>query len=129
MNKVRNEELDYTAPFSVQLSGEGERLVHGFVVHFDMDFATECDKAVAFSTGAYRMNALLSLTPTGAAAPYTHWMQTIFYLPTPPLLKAGSVVKGTFKCSRGSLYHRDLELEIALEADGLAQETHKYVLN
>lgn len=52
MNRVRNEELDYTTKFSVQVSGEGERIIHGFVVHFDIDFAADCVSPVSFSTGA-----------------------------------------------------------------------------
>lgn len=114
VNTVRIEQLDYKAPFSVT-AGPNTTRIHGFVVHFDIDFLKDCTKPVFFSTGA-------AVTPT-------HWMQTVFYLPQPFDVTPGTVLAGTFDCKRGSHYHRDLELELTFQPPGQEPVVLRYLLN
>lgn len=114
-NTVKIEELDYTTDFKLVVDQE-RSTIDGFVVHFDIDFLKDCTSPVTFSTGPKVQD--------------THWMQTIFFSKASVAVAGGDVIEGKFSCKRGSIYHRDLELEVAYRVVGKTEtEVLKFVLN
>jgi protein arginine N-methyltransferase 1 len=94
--KVKKEELSFQVPF--RLVASRDDFCHAFVVFFDIEF-TFCHKKVWFSTAPNE--------------PYTHWKQTVFYLPEVLSIKKGEEVRGEFQCRPGSKNPRELEITIS----------------
>ena len=55
---------------------------------------------------------------TGPQSNYTHWKQTIFYLPDEIVGCEGEVIVGRMKCKRNDKNKRDLDIWLSYEFDG-----------
>lgn len=76
--------------------------IHALIAWFDIDF-TACHKPIRFSTGPHTK--------------YTHWKQTVFYLPDMLTVQPGEHVKGLLKCKPNNQNRRDLDIELQWELD------------
>ena len=86
-----------------QLKAERNDYIHALVLFWTCEF-TKCHTFTGFSTSP--------------EYPYTHWKQTVFYLPEDLTIKKGEVLKGGLKCDQSKGNHRDLDFEISYEFDG-----------
>jgi len=74
--------------------------IHAFLAWFDISFDA-CHKPVRFSTGPHSR--------------YTHWKQTVFYIPDMLTVSAGERINGTFYCAPNARNNRDLDIELDWE--------------
>jgi len=88
-------DLAFKVPF--KLVAKANDYVHAILGHFDINFSC-CHKPIKFSTGP--------------AAHYTHWKQTVFYLPEPIAVKQGEVIEGIMECKPNKSNRRDLDITI-----------------
>jgi len=102
INKVKIEELDFTSPFTLTITDENQKEMHGFASYFDIQFLKHCEP-VSFSTGPFTKD--------------THWHQTIFLLSQPISVSKGDNVVGTISCKRHKHY-RSLQIVIQFSIDG-----------
>eukprot|EP00050_Salpingoeca_kvevrii_P003551 m.227318 g.227318 ORF g.227318 m.227318 type:complete len:556 (+) comp10849_c1_seq13:4415-6082(+) len=112
INTATVADLDFEVPFEITCNRND--YVHALVAHFDIEFGG-IHKPVRFSTGA--------------AAPYTHWKQTVFYLEDVLAVSAGEKITGKFICKKNANNPRDLEFGIDGKFEGEIQQTefsHKY---
>lgn len=79
--------------------------VHAFLGWFDISFEA-CHKPVKFSTGPHSR--------------YTHWKQTVFYVPEMLTLSVGDEIKGRLSCAPNARNNRDLDIAIEYESTGKA---------
>jgi len=49
---------------------------------------------------------------------YTHWKQTVFYLPKSLKCNKGDELKGTLECKQNPRNKRDLDIDIKYNFDG-----------
>ena len=77
--------------------------VHAFLTYFTCTFS-HGKKALTFSTGPFDK--------------YTHWKQTVFYLPVDLKVDPGQVVSGKFSCAPNSQNHRELDISIEYAHSG-----------
>ncbi len=117
ISTVRKEDLAFTVPYSIKINSNN--YVHALLAYFTIDFdAPGTTKPVHFSTGPFDK--------------YTHWKQTVFYLPNDYLVKTGDTLRGTLTCTPNTHNHRDLDISIScqrFDADGQALtevQTHEY---
>lgn len=97
---VRKEDLAFTAPFTVKL--QRADYVHALLAYFTIDFAAPgMTKPVRFGTGPYDR--------------YTHWKQTVFYLPKDVQGSVGDLIQGTLKCVPNARNPRDLDVSISYQ--------------
>jgi len=99
---VTKEDLAFTDQFSLKATRND--YIHAFLGWFDISFDA-CHKPVRFSTGPHSR--------------YTHWKQTVFYLPEMLTVSAGDTIKGTLKCAPNSKNNRDLDIVMDYELDGM----------
>ena len=52
---------------------------------------------------------------TGPHSRYTHWKQTVFYIPDMLTVPAGERINGTFYCAPNARNNRDLDIELDWE--------------
>ena len=93
---VVKEKLAFASPFSIKLHRTD--YVHALLAYFTIDFAVEGMKPVHFGTGPYDR--------------YTHWKQTVFYLPQDLAGQAGEVIEGQLSCKPNERNRRDLDIRI-----------------
>jgi protein arginine N-methyltransferase 1 len=98
---VQKADLAFSSPFVLKCRRND--FVHALVAHFDIEFSC-CHKPIAFSTGA--------------ASPYTHWKQTVFYFDEVLSVKEGEEIRGTIKCTPNDKNPRDLDFEMELAFNG-----------
>ncbi|KAJ1981196.1 Nuclear SAM-dependent mono-and asymmetric methyltransferase [Dimargaris cristalligena] len=98
---VTKEELAFTAPFHIQCTRRD--YVHALLVWFDISFDA-CHKPVRFTTG-----------PRGK---YTHWKQTVFYLPEPLVTEAGEPITGEITSRPNDTNPRDIDITIKYRHEG-----------
>lgn len=111
LNKCKDEELDFEAPFELSLRGDESPTddaveVHQLVVSFDIDFSVPRTNVVSFSTGCQS-------NPT-------HWKQTVLWfdpLHNCPVLhrKSGDILKGTLRMKRNTENHRAIDMAVLWE--------------
>eukprot|EP00051_Salpingoeca_urceolata_P004518 m.65561 g.65561 ORF g.65561 m.65561 type:complete len:282 (-) comp13674_c0_seq3:112-957(-) len=101
INTVTKPELAFSAPFTLRVRRDD--YIHALVAHFDIEFS-RCHKGVAFSTGALHT--------------YTHWKQTVFYLPETLTVKEGEVLTGILSCKPNEHNPRDLDLVLKVKFEG-----------
>jgi len=109
LNKCKDAELDFEAPFELRLRDEKPSddvvEVHQLVVSFDIDFSVPNTNMVSFSTGCHS-------TPT-------HWKQTVLWFDPmhncPLLRNNGEVMKGIFRMKRNSENHRAIDIAVIWE--------------
>ncbi|KAJ7246956.1 S-adenosyl-L-methionine-dependent methyltransferase [Mycena rebaudengoi] len=88
------------APFS--LTATRNDSAHAFVAWFDIDFSST-HKKVHFSTGPHTK--------------YTHWKQTIFYMPTTLTLSEEQSITGSLTCAPNSRNNRHLDIMITYKTN------------
>jgi len=107
-------DLDFTAKF--ELTSQYNDHVHAFLGYFDTVFSH-----------SHRPLVL----PTGPEHKSTHWKQTVFYLRDPITCKEGEKISGELRCSPNKDNHRDLDIDIAVNFDGVHTKMdvkHEYKL-
>lgn len=82
--------------------------IHALVLYWTCEF-TKCHRFCGFST-----------SPTNT---YTHWKQTVFYLPQSLTVNKGEVLTGTLACDQNPNNRRDLDFEISFQFDGKLSQT------
>jgi len=108
INTIKLGDLDFSAPFT--LTVQQQKLLHGFVVYFDIQFLKNCQQPISFSTGPF--------------TPDTHWHQTIFILEHPVLVEPNDKIVGTISFKRNQ-HHRDLKITVGYSLLGKT-ETVEY---
>ena len=99
------EDLDFTSPFKLQALRND--YIHGLVAYFECAF-TQIHKPIGFSTSPM--------------ARYTHWKQTILYLPETLTVCAGEVLTGEISCRPNQRNRRDLDIGLNLTFKGRYSE-------
>ena len=100
---VTKEDLAFEDTFTLKATRND--YIHAFLGWFDISFDA-CHKPVRFSTGPHSR--------------YTHWKQTVFYLPDMLTVSAGDSITGTLKCAPNAKNNRDLDIVMDYELDGMA---------
>ena len=95
------EDLAFTADFKLQ--ARRNDFVHGLVAYFECAF-TQIHKPIGFSTAPF--------------CRYTHWKQTMFYVPDTITICAGEVLQGRLTCKPNPHNKRDLDIAIAYQFHG-----------
>ena len=93
-------DLAFDAAFSLPVRRTD--YVHALVAWFDIEFSA-CHKPVKFSTGPHTK--------------YTHWKQTVFYLPDVLTIEAGESIKGSLSCKPNEQNRRDLDIGITYKLE------------
>ena len=97
----RKEDVDFSASF--ELTARRNDYVHGLVAYFECAF-TQVHKPIGFSTSPF--------------CRYTHWKQTIFYLPENVVICEGETISGDITCKKNRKNERDLDIGMALTVKG-----------
>jgi protein arginine N-methyltransferase 1 len=99
---VKSSDLAFTVPF--QLFVRRDDFIHALIAWFDIEFASG-HKPVRFSTGPHTK--------------YTHWKQTVFYIPNVIAVKNGEYISGVLQNKPNDKNPRDLDIKITynLETD------------
>lgn len=92
---VKVEDLAFDREFT--LRARRDDIAHALVVWFDIEFS-KCHKPIRFSTGPH--------------ARYTHWKQTVFYLPEELYVKSGETVEGRISSTPNENNPRDLDIVV-----------------
>lgn len=95
IHTVQKGDLDFSIPFT--LFAKRSDWLHAMLVYFSCTFNFGT-KPVTFSTGPFDK--------------YTHWKQTVMYLPRDLTLEVGDVVEGRFSCKPNVHNHRELDLTL-----------------
>lgn len=95
------EDLEFKSKFSLQ--AQRNDYIHGLVAYFECAF-TQIHKPIGFSTAPF--------------ARYTHWKQTIFYLPDTITICAGENLGGEISCKPNKKNRRDLDIAVHLGCKG-----------
>jgi protein arginine N-methyltransferase 1 len=95
------EDVEFDATF--QLTAKRNDYVHGLVAYFECAF-TQVHKPIGFSTSPF--------------CRYTHWKQTIFYLPENLVICDGEKITGDIRCKPNKKNRRDLDIGISVCVDG-----------
>jgi protein arginine N-methyltransferase 1 len=92
------EQLAYSREFTIK--ARRDDIIHAMVVWFDIEFS-KCHVPIRFSTGPH--------------AKYTHWKQTVFYLPEELLIQNGETVTGRLSSKPNVNNPRDIDITIAYD--------------
>lgn len=95
------EDLQFQSKFRLRASRND--FIHGLVAYFECAF-TQVHKPIGFSTAPF--------------ARYTHWKQTIFYLPNDLTICEGECVDGEITCRPNARNPRDLDISIQVHLEG-----------
>ena len=101
LNTVKIEDLSFSVPFSIR--SRRNDYIHALVAFFTVEFSP-CHKRVGFSTGP--------------ESRYTHWKQTVFYVPDTMTVKQGEVISGEFTMEPNKRNKRDLDIKLKYEFEG-----------
>jgi protein arginine N-methyltransferase 1 len=74
------------------------------VAYFECAFTSQVHKPIGFSTSPF--------------CQYTHWKQTIFYLPETIAICSGEIIEGDITCKPNKKNHRDLDIGITYKVNG-----------
>lgn len=102
ITKMETGEVDFTCDFEITFKQND--YCHALVVYFDTDFARGLHKPVTFSTGP--------------ESNYTHWKQTVFYLPDVIMGCRGEKLTGTLKTKQNTENKRDLDITLEYKFNG-----------
>jgi protein arginine N-methyltransferase 1 len=109
------EDAEFTSKF--KLKAQRNEYIHGLVAYFECAF-TQVHKPIGFSTAPF--------------ARYTHWKQTIMYLPDTITICEGETIEGEITCKPNTKNRRDLDIAVQLGFKGrhseLSDRTHQYRL-
>lgn len=95
------EDLAFSSDFKLQ--ARRNDFIHGLVAYFECAF-TQIHKPIGFSTAPF--------------CQYTHWKQTMFYVPETITICAGETLNGRLSCKPNSKNKRDLDITIAYQFHG-----------
>ncbi|KAI9796238.1 MAG: type I protein arginine N-methyltransferase Rmt1 [Piccolia ochrophora] len=95
---VTTDALTFRQPFKLPVRRND--FIHALIAWFDIDF-TACHKPIRFSTGPHTK--------------YTHWKQTVFYLPEVLTVEEGEEVHGWLSNRPNDANKRDLDVRIEYE--------------
>ncbi|KAF2663721.1 S-adenosyl-L-methionine-dependent methyltransferase [Microthyrium microscopicum] len=103
---VTADDLAFSMPF--QLQARRNDFVHALIAWFDIEFAA-CHKPIKFSTGPHTK--------------YTHWKQTVFYIPTVLTVTDGEYISGVLETKPNTKNRRDLDIKVTykLETDDITR--------
>lgn len=101
LNTVKKEDLTFNATFKI--TAQRDDYVHAFISWFDISFSA-CHKPIRFSTGPF--------------AQYTHWKQTVFYLPEYLTVREGETIEGDLSCAPNKKNPRDLDIVLHFKFEG-----------
>lgn len=95
---VTKEQLAFAVPFELPVARNDR--VHALLCWFTVDFECrgQAQKVISFGTGP--------------ADKYTHWKQTVFYLPEDFDVAPGQVIQGVFGCRPNKVNPRELDIAI-----------------
>ena len=103
IHTVTKEELSFKVPFSLRVQRSDQ--VHALLAYFTIDFAAPgVSKRIHFGTGPFDR--------------YTHWKQTVFYLPKDLQTDKGDRIEGTLSCVPNGKNPRDLDISIEYKQVG-----------
>ncbi|KAK4702088.1 type I protein arginine methyltransferase, partial [Phenoliferia sp. Uapishka_3] len=108
-------ELSFSTPFT--LTATRSSPVNAFLGHFDNFFTTDGRLASAKEGKKALKDGEVFFTTSAAGTP-THWKQTLFLLREPITVAEGTVVEGTFRCSKNPENSRELVVEMTWKATG-----------
>jgi protein arginine N-methyltransferase 1 len=97
----KKEDLAFESDFC--LTAMRNDYIHGFVAYFECAF-TQLHKPVGFSTSPF--------------SNYTHWKQTLFYLPDALTVQRGEKITGRFVCKPNVKNNRDLDINLTVKFSG-----------
>eukprot|EP00531_Pseudo-nitzschia_arenysensis_P007250 CAMPEP_0116145598 /NCGR_PEP_ID=MMETSP0329-20121206/16687_1 /TAXON_ID=697910 /ORGANISM="Pseudo-nitzschia arenysensis, Strain B593" /LENGTH=448 /DNA_ID=CAMNT_0003641231 /DNA_START=42 /DNA_END=1388 /DNA_ORIENTATION=- len=97
----KKEDVEFSASF--ELTAKRNDYVHGLVAYFECAF-TQVHKPIGFSTSPF--------------CRYTHWKQTIFYLPDNLIICDGEKISGDITCKPNTKNRRDLDIGISIAVKG-----------
>lgn len=95
------EDVEFSSAFV--LTANRNDYIHGLVSYFECAF-TQVHKPIGFSTSPF--------------CRYTHWKQTIFYLPESLVICDQEKLSGCITCKPNRRNRRDLDIRISLAIDG-----------
>jgi protein arginine N-methyltransferase 1 len=104
------EDLQFKAPF--KLLAQRNDYIHGLVGYFECAF-TQVHKPIGFSTAPF--------------CRYTHWKQTIFYLPDSLVVCKGETLEGEISCVPNKKNNRDLDIGLSLSFHGKHASIEKQI--
>jgi protein arginine N-methyltransferase 1 len=99
------EDLEFQVPF--ELTAMRNEYIHALVAYFEIGF-TQIHRPLGISTSPM--------------AKYTHWKQTIFFLPKFITICAGEKVSGEIGCQQNTKNKRDLDIDLSIEFTGKHDE-------
>ena len=94
---------DLTFCTDFKLQARRNDYIHGLVAYFECAF-TQIHKPIGFSTAPF--------------CRYTHWKQTMFYVPDTLTICAGETLQGQISCQPNPRNKRDLDISIAYQFEG-----------
>lgn len=97
----KKEDVEFSASF--ELTAKRNDYIHGLVAYFECAF-TQVHKPIGFSTSPF--------------CRYTHWKQTIFYLPDSLIICDGEKISGDITCKPNRKNRRDLDIGISIAVKG-----------
>ena len=100
LNTVTTADLAFAMPF--QLSVRRNDFIHALIAWFDIEFSA-CHKPVKFSTGPHTK--------------YTHWKQTVFYIPQVMTVTDGEYISGVLETKPNDNNRRDLDIKVTYKLE------------
>ncbi|KAJ5083701.1 hypothetical protein N7456_013128 [Penicillium angulare] len=95
LNTVTAADLAFRVPYN--LTAKRSDFIHALIAWFDIEFSA-CHKPIYFSTGPH--------------AKYTHWKQTVFYLPDVLTIEENEGVSGWLENRPNDKNKRDLDINL-----------------
>jgi type I protein arginine methyltransferase len=106
----KKEDAEFSTVF--ELTAKRNDYIHGLVAYFECAF-TQVHKPIGFSTSPF--------------ARYTHWKQTIFYLPDTVAICEGEKIIGELTCKPNQKNRRDLDIAVDISIDGKHTKINKTI--
>jgi protein arginine N-methyltransferase 1 len=110
IHTVKKEELTFASNFTIQV--QRDDYCHALVAYFDIAF-TKGHKTIHFSTGPH--------------AKYTHWKQTVFYLPEDLAVRYQDEITGHIACKPNANNRRDLDIDLSVQ-HGNVKQSQQYMM-
>mmetsp|Transcript_27817 Transcript_27817/g.76571 ORF Transcript_27817/g.76571 Transcript_27817/m.76571 type:complete len:437 (+) Transcript_27817:273-1583(+) len=95
------DDLAFATDFKLQ--ARRNDFIHGLCAYFECAF-TQIHKPIGFSTAPF--------------CRYTHWKQTIIYVPKPITICAGETLRGRLECKPNPRNKRDLDISVTYQFNG-----------
>lgn len=99
--KCTKEDLAFKVPFRLTAARNDD--IHAFVAYFECAF-TQVPNPIGFSTSPF--------------SNYTHWKQTVFYLPEKEYICQNEEISGAIECKPNKKNNRDLDITLNVKFHG-----------